>query len=307
MGHTWDDHMCYNGRDGPSKYNKWTNEDINIVLAKYSFGGSKGGVTACEVKYILGLSEVRREGEDTTTLESGHVFYYRQGDSPSHGGVGFLVNKVLIDNVVEISSVSSRVAYLIIRLTKRYSLKVVQVYAPTSSHSDTEVEIMYDDIYKALNHTTKAHFSVIMGDFNAKVGTQSGPEFVLGQHGYGSRNHRGQMLVNFLEMNSLFLMNSFFKKRPHRKWTWKSPDNITKNEIDFIITDKRYIFRDVSVISRFNTGSDHRLVRSTLNIDYKLERIRLMKSSLRHEALTKKLKTSFRCLKSHTFLSTRRK
>ncbi|XP_026324338.1 uncharacterized protein LOC113233423 [Hyposmocoma kahamanoa] len=80
-------------------------------------------------------------------------------------------------------------------------------------------------------------------------------------------------------------MNSFFKKKPQRKWTWRSPDAVTKNEIDFILTDKRHIFRDVSVINRFSTGSDHRLVRGSLNIDVKLERSRLMKSTLRPNPL----------------------
>jgi hypothetical protein len=44
---------------------------------------------------------------------------------------------------------------------------------------------------------------------------------------------------------------------------------MTKNEIDFIMADKRHIFRDVSVINRFNTGRNHRLVRGTLNINFK--------------------------------------
>nr|ADI61810.1 endonuclease-reverse transcriptase [Bombyx mori] len=231
--------------------------------------------------HVLGLCEVRRQGEDVITLDSGHLFYFREGDQPGQGGVGFLVNKILTDNIVEVSSVSTRVAYLIIKLTERYSLKVVQVYAPTSSYSDDDVEIVYDDITRALHDTTKAHFNVVMGDFNAKVGVQTCDESVLGSFGYGCRNHRGQMLVNFLQRERLFLMNSFFKKKPQRKWTWLSPDAVTKNEIDFIMTDKKHIFRDVSVISRFNTGSDHRLVRGTLNMDFKLERTRLIKSTLR--------------------------
>ncbi|XP_047533375.1 uncharacterized protein LOC125068313 [Vanessa atalanta] len=89
------------------------------------------------------------------------------------------------------------------------------------------------------------------------------------------------MLVNFLEAQGLFLMNSFFEKKPQRKWTWRSPNNVTRNEIDFIISNKRHIFRDVSVINRFNTGSDHRLVRGTLDIDFKAERSRMMRSTLR--------------------------
>ncbi|RVE42997.1 hypothetical protein evm_012343 [Chilo suppressalis] len=147
--------------------------------------------------HILGLREVRREGEDTITLESGHLMYFRGGDQQSQGGIGFLVNKSLADNVVEMSSVSNRVVYLIIKLTERYSLKVVQVYAPTLTHSDDEVEDMFDDISRALHSTTKTHYNVVMGDFNTKVGVQNCSESVVGSHGFGSRNHRGQMLVNF--------------------------------------------------------------------------------------------------------------
>ncbi|KAJ0179891.1 hypothetical protein K1T71_004482 [Dendrolimus kikuchii] len=231
--------------------------------------------------HILGLSEVRREGEDTITLESGHLLYFREGDKASQGGVGFLVNKSLVNNVVEVSSVSNRVAYLVLKLTNRYSLKVIQVYAPTSAHPDEEVEAMYEDITKAIHGTTSAHYNVVMGDFNAKVGVQECDEPKIGPYGLGRRNHRGQMLVNFLEMQGLFLMNSFYKKKLQRRWTWQSPDTVTKNEIDFIMADKKHIFRDVSVVNRFNTGSDHRLIRGTLNIDFKAERLRLIKSNLR--------------------------
>ena len=142
--------------------------------------------------HVLGLSEVRRQGEDTTTLESGHLFYFREGDHQSQGGVGFLVNKVLRDNVLEVSSVSTRVAYLVLKLTKRYSLKVVQVYAPTSSYSDTEVEAMYEDIAKAIDNTTKTHLTVVMGDFNAKVGVRNAMNRALDHTGLDSETTGGK-------------------------------------------------------------------------------------------------------------------
>ncbi|XP_072938941.1 uncharacterized protein [Epargyreus clarus] len=229
---------------------------------------------------IIGLSEVRRQGEDSTILKSGNLLYHREGEHLSQGGVGFIVNKSLVNNIVEIKSVSPRVAYLILRVSKRYSLKVIQVYAPTSTHSDDEVEVMYEDISKAI-HTSKSYFTVVMGDFNAKLGVQYGDESKVGPFGFGHRNHRGHLLANFLEKEGFYMMNSFFKKKPQRKWTWMSPDVTTKNEIDFILADKRHIFNDVSVINRLKTGSDHRMVRGTLNIQVKLERSRLMKSILR--------------------------
>ncbi|CAK1595319.1 unnamed protein product [Parnassius mnemosyne] len=226
--------------------------------------------------HIIGLSEVRREGEDTVILESGNLLYHREGDHLSQGGVGFIVHKSLVNNVVKIGSVSTRVAYLILRITKRYSLKVIQVYAPTSARPDEEVEEMYEDISRAM-HSSKTQYTVLMGDFNAKLGTRENSELKVGKFGIGQRNPRGQQLADFMEKEGLFMMNSFFQKRPHRKWTWSSPDGSTKNEIDFIMTTRRQLFSDVSVIARVKTGSDHRMVRGTLNLNVKLERSRLMK------------------------------
>nr|XP_032516092.1 uncharacterized protein LOC116769173 [Danaus plexippus plexippus] len=112
---------------------------------------------------------VRREGQDTITLKSGNLLLYREGDQQSQGVVGFLVHKSLVNNIITIDSVSSRVAYLTLRVSKRYSLKVVQVYTPTSSHPDEEVESMYENISRAI-HTSKTHFNVVLGDFNVKLG-----------------------------------------------------------------------------------------------------------------------------------------
>jgi hypothetical protein len=75
----------------------------------------------------------------------------------------------------------------------------VQVYALTSAHSDDEVEEIFDDISKALHFTTKTHYNVVMGNFNAEVGVQNCSELLVGSHGFGVRNHRGQILINFLE------------------------------------------------------------------------------------------------------------
>ncbi|CAK1594245.1 unnamed protein product [Parnassius mnemosyne] len=226
--------------------------------------------------HIIGLSEVRREGEDTVILESGNLLYHREGDHLSQGGVGFIVHKSFVNNVVKIGRVSTRVAYLILRITKRYSLKVIQVYAPTSAHPDEEVEEMYEDISRAM-HSSKTQYTVLMGDFNAKLGTRE----KVGKFGIGQRNPKGQQLADFMKKKGLFMMNSFFQKRPHRKWTWSSPDDSTKNEIDFIMTTRRQMLSDVSVIARVKTGSDHRMVRGTLNLNIKLKRSRLMKSTLR--------------------------
>lgn len=59
-------------------------------------------------------------------------------------------------------------------------------------------------------------------------------------------------------------MNSFFKKKENRRWTWLSPDQKTKNEIDFIMINHHELMTNIDVLSKFKFPSDHRLVRATL-------------------------------------------
>lgn len=54
--------------------------------------------------------------------------------------------------------------------------------------------------------------------------------------GIDVRNPRGNMLLNFMQTEQLYCMNTFCKKAVHCKWTWQSPDGKTKNEIGFVIS-----------------------------------------------------------------------
>ena len=111
---------------------------------------------------------------------------------------------------------------------------------------------------------------------NAKVGPGQQSESCTGHYGLGNRNQRGDMLVEFAERHSLKIVNTLFKKRPSRRWTWISPNSETKNEIDYILTDKPRIFTDLSIVNKFNTGSDHRMVRGKARINTKLERAKMI-------------------------------
>jgi endonuclease/exonuclease/phosphatase family metal-dependent hydrolase len=229
---------------------------------------------------IIGLSEVRRQGEDSIILDSGNLLYYREGDKQSFGGVGFIIHKSLVNNVLTIGSVSTRIAFLILKISEKHSLNIIQVYAPTSAYPKAVVKTMYEDITKAM-HVFETQYTVVMGDFNARLGTRCDNELGVGEFGVGKRNARGHMLAAFMKKENLFMVNSFFRKSKRWKWTWISPDGKVKNEIDFIMSTKKDIFKDVSVISDVNVGSDHRMLRGTLNIRIKLERSRLTACTLR--------------------------
>ena len=229
---------------------------------------------------ILGISEVRRKGEGMIKLQSGNHLYYKGTDTGRTSGVGFLINKNLKHKLVQTSSVSDRVATLTLQLSRRYKLHIVQAYAPTSSHPDEEIEDFYDEVKQALDQVN-CQFKYLIGDFNAKVGTrQDNTENIMGRYGINDRNERGERLTQFAQYANLYIMNTFFQKNPNRKWTWESPNGTTKNEIDYILTSRKDTVRDVSVLNKFRTGSDHRLVRAKIQLNVKLERRKLLRNPI---------------------------
>ena len=64
-------------------------------------------------------------------------------------------------------------------------------------------------------------------------------------------------------------MNTFFKKHPSSNWTWQSPVGRTRNEIDYILNDRRDNIRDVQVATNLKFDIDHRMVRATVTLDFR--------------------------------------
>ena len=100
----------------------------------------------------------------------------------------FLMNKKLKNNVKEFNRISDRVACVIIKLSNKYYLKVIQVYAHTATSTQKTLDKFYDDINEATGNT-KTHYLIVMGDFTAKIGLQN--EECLEKFSHGKRNERG--------------------------------------------------------------------------------------------------------------------
>ena len=116
---------------------------------------------------VIGLREVRRKEESFTTLQSGHMLYHSEANNRQAGG-GFLVNKTWKDNITRVSSGNSRVAELVLLITDISQLKIVQVYAPTSSDSDEETDNFYNPIDNILEKQT--HYTIVWGTLMRKLG-----------------------------------------------------------------------------------------------------------------------------------------
>lgn len=98
-------------------------------------------------------------------------------------------------------------------------------------------QIEYNEIEKAKALCKLQVIILIMGDMNAKVGDTQ-VEDIVGKHGLGKSNKRGQKWVTWCVDNNQVITNTWFENHPRRKWTWKSPDQNTKNQIDYITVTK---------------------------------------------------------------------
>ena len=88
---------------------------------------------------------------------------------------------------------------------------VIQVYAPTSNAEEAEVERFYEDLQGLLELTPKKDVLFIIGDWNAKVGSQETPG-VTGKFGFGVQNEAGQKLIEFCQEKALVIANSLFQQ-----------------------------------------------------------------------------------------------
>ena len=107
--------------------------------------------------------------------------------------------------------------------SKPFNITVIQVYAPTSNTEETEVEWFYEDLQDLLELTPKKDVLFIIGDWNAKVGSQETPG-VTGKSGLGMQNEAGQRLIEFCQENALVIANTTFQQHKRRLYTWTSPD-----------------------------------------------------------------------------------
>ena len=101
---------------------------------------------------------------------------------------------------------------------KPFNIMVIQVYAPTSNTKEAEVEWFYDDLQDLLEITLKKDVLFIIGDWNAKVGSQEKPG-VTGKLGLGVRNEAGQRQIEFCQENTLVTANTLFKQHKRRLYT----------------------------------------------------------------------------------------
>jgi exonuclease III len=136
----------------------------------------------------------------------------------AENGVAIVVHRSIVKSVVKKIVCNDRVIAIKLQ-AEPINILMMQVYVPTLEHEDDEVEELYDIIEEILEEDGKdGTNTIIIGDWNSVVGGESYRN-IVGPHGLGRKNHRGQMLINFCERNGQIVTNTWFRK-PKRKLYW---------------------------------------------------------------------------------------
>ena len=140
---------------------------------------------------ILGISEIKWTGMGEFNSDD-HYIYYCGQESLRRNGVATMVNKRVWNAVLGCNLKNDRM--ISVRLQgKPFNITVIQVHAPTSNAEEAEVEWFYEDLQDLWELTPKKDVLFIIGDWNAKLGSQETPG-VTGKFGLEVKNEAGQRL-----------------------------------------------------------------------------------------------------------------
>ena len=219
---------------------------------------------------LLGISEMKWTGMGHFTSDEYEIYYSGQ-ETLKRNGVAFICNNEIRRCVLGFNPVDDRITTIRIQC-KPINITVVQIYAPTSS-AEEDSDAFYDKVQSVLDQIPNGDILYIIGDWNAKVGKELSID-ITGNFGLGKRNERGDQLVEFCSRNDLRIMNTFFKLHPRRLYTWISPDNSTRNQIDYILCKSRWksSIKRVTTLPGADCGTDHNLPLSDIKV--KLKRIK---------------------------------
>ena len=162
-----------------------------------------------------------------------HYIYYCGQESLKRNGVVIIVNKRVRNAVLGCNLKNNRM--ISVRFQgKPFNIMVIQVYAPTSNTEEAETKWFCEDLQDLLELTPKKDVLFIIGDWNAKVGSQETPG-ITGKSVLGVQNEAGQRLIEFCQENPLVIADTLFQQHKRSLYTWTSPDGQHQNQIDYIL------------------------------------------------------------------------
>ena len=227
---------------------------------------------------VLGISETHWKGKGEFIHEQKGIMYkiVYSGGEQKRKGTAIILRGKTAKATKHYELKNERIICMKLE-TKPVNTLLVQVYAPTTLHTDDEVAGFYEQVKETIEENKKFDdVVVVMGDFNAKVG-DSKIEDVVGPFGLGEKNDRGDELINFCQENNLAVMNTWYEQKKSARHTWTGPNGRVKSQIDYILVNKRYRNNITNAKSRpgADCGSDHNPVVCKLRIKLRIKKKKL--------------------------------
>ena len=122
---------------------------------------------------ILGINELKWTGMSEFNSDDHYIYYCGQESLKRNGGA-IIVNKRIRNAILGCNLKNDRMISVPFQ-GKPFNIKVIQAYALSSSAEEAEVEQFYEDLHDLLEITPKKDVLFIIGDWNAKVGSQETP------------------------------------------------------------------------------------------------------------------------------------
>jgi hypothetical protein len=217
---------------------------------------------------ILGISECRWPGSGRIRLASGETIVYSGKEEAHEGGVAVMLDEFAEKCLLEWKPVSDRIVK--IRMDSRFAKTTVIVgYAPTNAADDEAKEIFYDQLQATVREVDRHDVLIMGGDFNAKVGKENrGREHCMGVNGLGDMNENGLLFSDFCSENELVIGGTLFHHKDIHKYTWESPDLRTRNQIDHVTINRKWVssLKDVRTRRGADVASDHQLLVASVKL-----------------------------------------
>ena len=117
-------------------------------------------------------------------------------------------------------------------------MRIVSAYFPDSRCSDAEMEDVYGKARSAVINARSQNIKcIVAGDFNAQAGSwlDGDDPHIIGTHGSGLRNERGQFMVAWCHLMRLSVLSSLVEGRQENAWTYRNGN--TRRTLDYILAD----------------------------------------------------------------------
>nr|VZI01074.1 unnamed protein product [Spirometra erinaceieuropaei] len=194
---------------------------------------------------IAALSETRfSEQGQLEEVGAGYNFFWSGRPRPERRGAGvaFAIRSDIVGRLPSLpQGINDRLMSL--RLPLRGGGKfatIISAYAPTMTNPDAVRDKFYEDLHALLATVPKADKLIVLGDFNARVGTDhTAWRGVLGLHGLRGSNDNGLLLLRTYAEHRLILTNTFFCLPEREKATWRHPRSCQWYLLDYVLIRRR--------------------------------------------------------------------